>query len=214
MGQSDLQTQISYSGTQQLTVTRQGKQTRFAANVQYVRVDQGTRAQAKASFVQVMLPGGELTDHADADPDYLTVLNQPFAIELDPQTLRDLVHLHGSVPFDFPSPITGGSLRGLLLRASIARVAGRSAVGVGFDATGPMVGPLPDHPTISIAGKMRMQGTAYYALHGALLLALEETLTIRGTLKDRGKASTPVTIVYRRLIKADGAEPATTQAQF
>ncbi|MGZ3496014.1 MAG: hypothetical protein ACXVAM_02465 [Vulcanimicrobiaceae bacterium] len=212
IGRSDLQTQISYAGTQQLTIVRQGKLTRFTAKVQYTRTDQGGPAPAHATFVQEMMPTGELQDRADADPDYLTVLNQPFAIQLDEQTLQDLAHLHGRVPFKFPSPITGGSLQGYLLRASIARVASKPAIGVGFDATGPMVGPLPDHPNISIAGKMRMQGTAYYAVHGALLLALDETLTITGTLNDRSQ-KTPVTIVYKRSIRADAPRSMQTQAQ-
>ncbi|HEY8314210.1 MAG TPA: hypothetical protein VIG51_08525 [Candidatus Baltobacteraceae bacterium] len=212
IGHSDLQTQISYSGTQQLSIVRQGKQTRFVAKVRYTRTDQEGRSSASASFAQEMAPSGELQDSADADPDYLTVLNQPFAIELDEETLRDLLHLHGSVPFDFPSPITGGSLKGYLLRASVARVSGKPAVGVGFDATGPMVGPLPDHPNISMHGKIRMRGAAYYALHGALLLALDETLTITGSLNDRA-GSTPVTIVYKRSIRADGAQSVMTEAQ-
>jgi hypothetical protein len=106
----------------------------------------------------------------------------------------------------------GGTLHGYLERGSLARVSARPTLSVNFDATGPMTGPLPDHADMSIAGTMRMRGTAYYALRGdALLLALSETLTITGTLDDRGHAS-PVTIVYRRMIKADDSAPSSTEA--
>jgi hypothetical protein len=69
-----------------------------------------------------------------------------------------------------------------------------------------MAGPLPDHAQMSIAGTMRMRGTAYYALRGeSLLLALNETLTISGTLHDRSQTS-PVKIEYQRSIKADDSQ--------
>ncbi len=159
-----------------------------------------------------MTPQGELRDKTDLDPDYLTVLNQPFAVELDTETFSDLLHLRGRVPFAFPAPMIGGTLRGYLERGAASRVSSRPALAVDFDASGPMTGPLPDHTEMSIAGSMRMRGTAYYALRGdSLLLALKETLTITGTLEDRGQAS-PVTIVYQRLIKADDSAPASTEA--
>lgn len=159
-----------------------------------------------------MTPQGELHDSTDLDPDYLTVLNQPFAIELDAPTMRDLLHLRGRVPFSFPAPMTGGLLRGFLERGQIGRVSSRSALAVNFDATGPMTGPLPDHSDMTITGSMRMRGTAYYALRGEpLLLALNETLTISGTLRNRGQSS-PVTITYSRSIKADDSQPAQTEA--
>ena len=88
----------------------------------------------------------------------------------------------------------------------------RHALAVNFDASGPMTGPLPDHADMTIAGTMRMRGTAYYALRGEpLLLALSETLTISGTLRNRGQAS-PVTITYSRSIKADESAPSQTEA--
>ena len=213
VGRSDLRTTIAYSGTEQLAVVRNGARTRFTADVRYTRADEGGKVPARASFVQEMTPQGELQDKTDLDPDYLTVLNQPFAVQLDAQTLRDLKRLRGRVPFDFPSPITGGALHGYLQRNAYSNVAGHRAIGVRFDASGPMSGPLPDHAAVSIDGKMRMSGTAYYAMSGPpLLLALEETLTISGTLRGRGDA-TPVTIVYRRSIKADDSAPPLTEAR-
>ncbi|HEY9180020.1 MAG TPA: hypothetical protein VIO32_04835 [Candidatus Baltobacteraceae bacterium] len=211
IGQTDLQTSIAYSGTQRLVITKNGAQTRFTAQATYTRSDAAGAVPAQASFEQVMTPQGELKDRMDLDPDYLTVLNQPFAVELDALTLRELLHLRGRLPFIFPAPMTGGTLRGYLERGPIGRVASRPVLGVDFDATGPMVGPLPDHSQMSITGTMRMKGTAYYALRGEpLLLALNETLSISGTLHDRSTTS-PVKIVYARSIKAsDSADSETT----
>jgi hypothetical protein len=202
IGQAEIRTAIDYSGTQTLTIARVGKETRFTAEVRYTRTDAAGSAADHASFEQVMTPGGELQDRSDFDPDYLTVLNQPFAVMLDPQTFSELHHLRGKLPFTFPAPMIDGTLHGYLQRAPAALVASRPALGVDFDAAGPMLGPIPDHAALSIAGTMRMRGTAYYAARGnALLLALRETLTISGTLREDGHRS-PVTIVYRRTIKA------------
>lgn len=212
IGQSDLQTSITYSGTQHLTIVKDGAQKRFTAQATYTRSDAAGSVPAQASFVQVMTPQGELKDRMDLDPDYLTVLNQPFAVELDSQTLHDLLRLRGRLPFVFPAPMTGGTLRGYLERGGIARIGGRPVLAVAFDASGPMVGPLPDRAQMSITGKMRMRGTAYYALRGdSLLLALNETLSISGTLRDRSQTS-PVTITYQRSIKADDAQASETAA--
>lgn len=211
IGATALDSTIVYAGVQRLTITRSGRQHRFSAVVRYVRRDQSGSVPGEASFVQELSPAGNLHDRTDRDPDYLTVLNQPFAIELDSATLGDILHLRGRVPFNFPSPMTGGSLRGFLQRGAISSVDGHRAVGISFDSVGPMVGPLPDHSRIAIHGTMRMQGTAYYAIHGAILLALNETLKITGTLDDKGKR-TPVAITYARSIKADDSLPAFLQA--
>ncbi|MDQ2679650.1 MAG: hypothetical protein M3Y21_01315 [Candidatus Eremiobacteraeota bacterium] len=147
---------------------------------------------------------GELRDGSNSDPNYLSILNQPFSIELDSATLRDIARLRGNLPFALPSPITGGTLRGHLARANYGMVAGRRVIGVDFDADGPMRGPLPDHPEMTLRGKIRMTGVAYYDLRDALLLALNATLTITGNLQDRSTA-TPVKITYTRSFKAQAA---------
>ncbi len=212
IGSADLQTDISYSGTQQLTIRRAGNQTQFRAEATYVRVDETGRIPGHAVFVQILTPQGELQDRTDADPDYLTILNQPFAIELDQQTLHDLLRLQGRVPFDFPAPVMGGTLRGYLQRGANGRVAAQPALAVNFDVVGPMAGPLPDRAALSMHGTMRMRGTVYYALQGdPILLALRETLTISGTLQN-GSQHSPVTIIYERTIKAQSASPPTTEA--
>lgn len=212
IGQSDLNTSIAYSGMQTLIVRKEDGSKRFTAQAHYTRADAAGSVPAQATFVQIMTPAGELQDKTNLDPDYLTVLNQPFAIELDRSTLEDLLHLRGRVPFSFPAPMTGGTLRGYLERGSTGHVNDRAALAVDFDAAGPMVGPLPDHAEMSISGSMRMRGTAYYALRGEpLLLALNESLTISGSLHDRGRVS-PVTIVYRRSIKASDGPDSQTEA--
>ena len=212
IGQADLQTSITYSGVQDLAVRSEDGEKRFTAQARYTRSDAAGKVPAQATFVQILTPRGEFKDRTDLDPDYLTVLNQPFAIELDPPTLHDLLRLQGRLPFMFPAPMTGGTLKGYLERGRVGRVSARPALAVDFDATGPMVGPLPDHTEMSIIGTMRMRGTAFYAVRGdALLLALKETLTISGTLVDHGHSS-PVTIVYQRSIKADDSGPSQTEA--
>jgi len=212
IGQTELQTSISYSGTQRLVITKDGAHKRFTAQATYTRSDAAGRVPAQASFVQEMSPEGEFKDRMDLDPDYLTVLNQPFAVELDAATLHDLLHLRGRVPFVFPAPMTGGTLQGYLERGQTGRIGTRPVLAVNFDATGPMAGPLPDHAQMSIEGTMRMRGTAYYALRGEpLLMALNETLVISGTLHDRSMNS-PVKIVYERSIKASDAQDTETAA--
>jgi hypothetical protein len=206
VGKNDLQTSITYSGTEALSITRTDGIRRFTAHASYTRSDAAGTVPAQATFVQIMAPGGELRDRTDLDPDYLTVLNQPFAIELDASTLHDLLHLRGRLPFVFPAPMIGGNLRGYLERGNVVHLGVRPALAVDFDASGPMVGPLPDQDQMSIHGTMRMRGTAYYGVRGEpLLLALDETLTITGTLRDRSTTS-PVTIVYKRSIKASDAQ--------
>jgi hypothetical protein len=211
VGARELQTRISYSGRETLTVTRAGGGKHFRARVRYTRSDQTGSVAEQASFEALMLPSGEQRDEANSDPNYLTVLNQPFSVQLDLPTLRDLARLRGRIPFDFPSPMTGGTLHGYLSRGATATVGNRHAIGVNFDAEGPMQGPLPDHPAMTLTGTMHMHGTAYYQTDTALLLALDATLNISGNLQDPKKA-TPVSIVYKRSIRADSATPALKEA--
>jgi len=198
---------VTYAGTERLRVTSTGKTTRYDADARYTRTDDAGSSDARASFVQELLASGAFEDRFDDDPDFLTVLNQPFAVALDAATLRDLRDLHGRVPFDTASPITGATLHGSLRRGPTGTIAGTSAIGVRFDASGAMRGPLPDRPEVAIEGVMRMDGIAYYAQNGALLVSLEARLTITGTLHE-SKTATPVQIVYLRTIRAGAAAPA------
>ncbi|MDQ6825841.1 MAG: hypothetical protein M3Z14_01400 [Candidatus Eremiobacteraeota bacterium] len=204
IGLHGMRTDIAYSGKQHLTISKSGKTTRFAARVHYDRIDEGGRMPATAAFDSVLNPSGDMRDERNRDPDYLTVLNQPFSVQLDLPTLRDLSHLRGRIPFDLPSRMTGSPLHGFLRKDIDARIGGRSAVGVTFEASGQMLGPLPDRPDMSLRGSIRMTGSAFYQTQTALLMALEATLQISGTLVATTKR-TPVTIVYKRNIRADSS---------
>ena len=202
VGSGELTTNITYSGKETLTVAAHDHQKRFSVRANYIRSAESGRSPGSASFAATLMPSGEQRDELNGDPNYLTVLNQPFSIQLDAQTLRDLSHLRGGLPFDFPSPITNGTLHGFLRRGPSGRVAGRQSLGVSFDALGAMLGPLPDHPSMVLRGTITMRGVAYYELNTTLLLALDATLTISGRL-DNAKQTTPVTIVYKRSIRAE-----------
>ncbi len=207
IGDGDIKSETIYRGTEVLGVHRHGKAMRYTAHVTYVRNDQGAANDATADYLSDMLPSGEQLDSADHDPDYLTVLNQPFSAQLDAATLEDLKRLHATLPFDFPSPFTGSSLHGHLERLGSGIIGTHKAFGVRFDAAGPVHGALPDRPGLTLVGGIRMRGTAYYDLDSALLLSLDTTVTISGNVSNRGSAD-PITIVYRRTLRA--ADPART----
>ena len=81
-----------------------------------------------------------------------------------------------------------------------------------------MHGALPDRPGLTLIGGIEMHGRAYYDQESALLLALDATVTISGNVSNAGqpaarsesgaKFKDPVTIVYRRTIRAQ--EPSGT----
>jgi hypothetical protein len=208
IGAGDIQSEVSYAGTQTLTLRRRGRLTRLRARVSYQRSDGTASTPASGDYVADVLPTGETLDSADNDPDYLTVLNQPFAARLDAATLRDLRHLRGALPFDFPSPITGSALHGYLEHVADGPVGGHKALGVRFEAAGPMKGALPDRPGLTLEGTISMRGTAYYDVASALLLALQTTVTIEGSVSNRASKD-PVKIVYDRTIRA--REPSAAQ---
>ncbi|GAC1411862.1 MAG: hypothetical protein NVSMB64_21920 [Candidatus Velthaea sp.] len=206
IGGHDVRGEIAYTGTQALEIVKHKGSRRYIARVEYERNDQGTRAHEKGSFESTIRANGEQQDGANHDPDYLTVLNQPFAVQLDAPTLHDLSRLRGSVPFDFPSPMTGAPLHGSLRHVADAVINGERVLGVAFEATGPLHGSLPDHPAMALSGQIRMSGTAYYTYGDALLLALDATLAIGGNVDERSRRD-PVSIVYKRSIKAIPPNP-------
>jgi len=204
VGKDAQPTVISYVGDQRLAIDWSDEDRRFTAVAHYVRTDEATKATLHARFVQEMDRDGSFDDLTDQDPDFLTILNQPFAIELDARTLRDLRTLHGAVPFEATSPLGGARLGGTLRPARPGTVCGQAVVGVRFTASGPMSGTLPEHAETPLVGTIRMDGTAFYADHAALLLALDATLTIQGTI-GKSSAAVPVRIVYHRTIRASAA---------
>ena len=207
MGISQTTSRVVYWGTQRLMVERQGKQTRYDAQARYTRSAAGAKTVVHARFVQQLSPAGTFEDVLDEDPDFLTILNQPFAVQLDSSTLHDLKSLHGSVPFGATSPLGGDTvLRGQLRPGVGGEIGGRPSVAVRFEAEGPMNAPVPDHAQATMDGHMRMDGTAYYAVDNESLLALDATLTILAQLHD-GKQIVPVKITYRRYIRASVPQP-------
>jgi hypothetical protein len=201
VGKAASTARIVYSGTQSLSAIPQGRDIRFVVTAQCTRTDDSGSATERASFVQEMLPDGSFEDRVDADPDFLTILNQPFAVELDRTTIRDLQELHTAVPFAAASPVGGGNLRGTLSPYAAGMIHGRPVIGVKFVADGAVSGALPQRPLDVIDGRIHLDGTAYYGTRHALLLALSARLTIAGMLETRRLAPMPVRIVYERAIK-------------
>jgi hypothetical protein len=212
IGTSMPMTTIAYTGGQRLTVEQSGKDRRYTAEASYTRSDDSGKATVHARFVQELTGGGEFQDKTDEDPDFLTILNQPFAVQLDPTTMRDLGSMRREIPFEAQSPLGGAMLHGFLRPRPAGKINGRPVIGVHFEAEGPMTGPLPQRPGAKISGKVRMDGAAYYAAQSALLLALDATLTIDGSLVNN-RDSVPVRIVYRRTIRADDSAPSWNEAK-
>ncbi|HZO92774.1 MAG TPA: hypothetical protein VFB22_03315 [Candidatus Baltobacteraceae bacterium] len=202
VGNGDVHSTTLYHGTERLTIARDGDATRYVAHVEYEKDADGGRQHETASFVSTLLPSGEQRDGPANDPDYLTVLNQPFAVQLDGPTMKDLAHVKRPVPFDFPSPMTGAPLRGTLRRLPDAQVGGRRAMGIAFTAKGPLHGALPDRPGMQLTGAITMRGTAYYDYSSALLVALDADLAIDGTIDEPAATRAPVSIVYARSIRS------------
>ncbi|HET9031220.1 MAG TPA: hypothetical protein VFN49_13690 [Candidatus Aquilonibacter sp.] len=196
-------THIVYSGNQHLSVVREDNESRFVAEATYTRSGESGKATVHARFVQVMNKDGSFDDRVDEDPDFLTILNQPFAVQLDARTMHDLEKLHGPVPFEATSPLGGARLKGTLRPAGTAVVRGKPATGIRFSAGGPMTGTLPQHDQDNLTGTIRMDGTAYYSHANAMLVALDATLTIEGKLSNESTA-VPVKIVYHRTIRVNG----------
>lgn len=195
---------VSYAGSERLFIRPAGRELRFEAQARYTRTAPSGKSNAEAMFVQTLEPNGSFEDRVDDDPEFLTILNQPFAVRLDAATLRDVRALRRRIPFSATSPLGGTALlRGFLRPGTNGAIQGRPTVAVRFEAEGPMNGALPGHADSTVIGSMRMDGTAYYALDDALLLGLRVTMTIQAHLHERQpQVSVPVRIVYRRWIRA------------
>ncbi len=195
---------VAYAGTERLSIRPQDRSLRFEARARYTRTEADAKSTAQARFVQVLRSDGSFEDRVDDDPDFLTILNQPFAVRLDRVTLADVRELRKAVPFAASSPLEGHTLlHGFLRPAVNGPIEGRPTVAVRFQAEGPMDGALPGHSDAAVSGRMRMNGIAYYALDDGLLLALNVTLTIDAHLRERSTSiSVPVRIVYHRWIRA------------
>jgi hypothetical protein len=191
---------ITYEGTQELTFFPAARNTRFHATVRYRKNDGNATSRTRAAFALTMLPTGDVVDEQNADPDYLTILNQPFSVQLDTPTMHDLHRLARAVPFDFPSPMTGAPLHGTLRRLLDGTLGRTRVLGIAFSASGPLEGTLPDRPELAVRGTITMNGTAYYAYTNALLLALDANLMIEGKVGGSAGNET-VRIRYKRSIR-------------
>ncbi len=170
---------MRYSGDQQLTIRHDGARMKYTVRAVYTRYEGDDATKHTAVFEQESRSDGSLQDTVDDDPDFLTILNQPFAISLDRATLQDLRTLRASVPFTAGSPLgDGATMRGFLRPAGGGLVAGRPAVAIVFDAQGSMNGAVPSHGQTRMSGRIHMNGTAYYASSNALLLELDATLRV------------------------------------
>jgi hypothetical protein len=201
IGQDDITSEVTYAGRETLAVSHRGGTTRYDARVAYERSDGTASTTANAEYVADVTSAGDTLDTEDDDPDYLTVLNQPFAAELDPGTLADLRSLRGTIPFEFPSPVSGTSLHGYLRHVPSGMLGTHRSIGVTFEAAGAMLGKLPDRPGLVLHGTVSMHGTAYYDVRTALLLSLETTVTIAGSVSNRADKN-PVTITFARRIRS------------
>lgn len=197
---------IVYTGTGQLRTERHGNQTRFTTRVSYRRTVDGTTSSVVGTY-ETTIADGVAHDGPDGDPDDLTILKQPFAVQLDAPTLRDLGALRTTIPFDFPSPIIGATLHGALRRLPDGLLNGRRVLRIAFSAHGALHGEVPELTGTSVTGSIAMSGHAYYAYETALLLALDATLAIAGNL-DGSAARQPVSLIYRRTIRPLGVGPA------
>ncbi|MBV9719862.1 MAG: hypothetical protein JOZ77_11115 [Candidatus Eremiobacteraeota bacterium] len=201
---SQTSSRVSYSGTQLLSIRQQGSNWRFEAHARYLRNGPDGKSRAEARFVQVLTTKGAFEDRVDDDPDFLTILNQPFAVRLDSTTLHELSALRGRVPFAATSPLGAEAvLHGYLRPMPAGRIESQPSIGVRFEAQGAMTGPLPGYSETLVSGTIRMDATAYYASRNGTLLALAITLTLDARLaQGRPPVSVPVLIRYRRSMRA------------
>lgn len=202
IGSHSLRSDTTYDGSETLTIRKVAHGLRYTAKAEYNRADGSQSERQTATFVSFVGSDGREHDESGNDPDFLTVLNQPFSVQLDPQTLSDVRQLSEPSPFSFVSSMAGTTLRGTLRRIPDGVVSGKRVIGIGFDATGRIRGGVPAHPDITLTGTIRMSGRAYYTTREALLRELDATLEIGGTLADES-ASDPVKIIYRRTIRAE-----------
>ena len=204
----ELRGEIAYSGRQSLSIRRGLRVTIYHSRAEYDRVEAGAHARTVATFASEATPDGEVRDLEANDPDFVTVLNQPFNVELDRQTLLDLDAVAEPIPFRFPSPLDGTSLEGTLQREDRAQ-AGAGIVGVIFHAAGPMRSRVGDRSLAALDGRIAVDGTARYFKTSGLLGELEAKITISGRLAS--SEATGVIAVYKRSIRreAPNARPAT-----
>jgi ribosomal protein S18 len=196
----ELRGEIAYRGRQSLSIQRKRRITVYHSRAEYDRVELGTRAHSIATFGSEATPDGELRDLETNDPDFVTVLNQPFNVELDRQTLHDLDAVAAPIPFHFPSPLDGTSLEGALQREN-RTLSGPEIVGVLFHVAGPMHRQAGDRSPAALEGRITVDGTARYLKATGLLRDLDATITISGRVAP--SEQTGVIAVYKRSLRRE-----------
>jgi hypothetical protein len=196
----ELRAKIAYTGRQSLSIRRNRSVTIYHSRAEYERVDRGASAHAIATFGAEATPNGELRDLETNDPDFVTVLNQPFNVELDRSTLRDLDAVSAPIPFHFPSPLDGTSLEGTLRHEDRTR-SGPSIVGVLFHVAGPLRPRLGERSPEALDGQITVDGTARYLKGNGLLRDLDATITISGRLAP--SETNGVIAVYERYLRRE-----------
>ncbi len=192
--------EIDYSGRQSLSIRSERNLRIYHARAEYDRVEGGARVHAIATFGAEATAEGDVRDLESNDPDFMTVLNQPFNVELDRLTMRDLATLSAPIPFRFPSPVDGTALDGTLRHEATDR-GERGILGVVFHVAGPMHGRVGDRSPETLDGRITVDGTARYVKASGLLRDLDATVTISGRVMPHEEAG--VLAVYRRSIRRE-----------
>lgn len=209
---SNIRSFVSYDGVENVRIAHtRGEMPRMRIDAQY-RVDDGktvTAATAHAGGVITADGGGD--PPVAQDPAYLTLLTQPFAIVLDPQTLLDVDHLLTPLPFQSNSPLTGSQLHGTLTKGKPGTVAGFPVAVLQFRAEGPIHGSLPYNESVRLAGTVHMDGIACYRRADGLLLSLVTIVHVAGRVGDTGSGA-PIEFTYQRSIRAVGQARASVKA--
>lgn len=133
------------------------------------------------------------------DPDDLSVLSQPLPYEIGVRQLRAIVALTSPFPFDFHVSRGAGTVSGYL--APAPNSSGSDVVGIAFAAKGPMRGPLPGAPGVTVSGELTLSGTAYYSKRDLRLVMIDDATVFDGHVDDATHAI-PVHVSYERKIQA------------
>lgn len=191
---------VDYEGEGRLSLNSGDDGQTLTAATDYWRRDATGTHIVHASFVQETAPsfGDEFLDANGRDPDYMTILSQPLAIELGSSELQALAQLSKRVRLEFPSRIGDGNLSGFLEHIRSRSV--NSLIGLRFVARGPMRAPVPKRPAATMVGIVTLAGAGYYSSENGRLVAIYTTMTFDGSFRNRGHAI-PVHVTYERQIE-------------
>jgi hypothetical protein len=212
LGRAPISSSISYAGSELLSITHTQR------NAKKVVVDANYRVSDGKSIIPATAHAEQILDEANSanapvveDPAYLTLLTQPFTVQIDLETLRQLQAMKSPMPFASVSPLTGSQLTGSLTKGPDSVVAGQAVVMLRFRSDGPLRGTLPNTEATYLSGTVHMEGSACYRESDGLLLSIETLLQIAGHVGDTATGP-PVSVIYRRSIIATGQAQASARA--